>query len=294
MYHDYQEDQFYRYTRAKKELVSNPTLLCQLEELCANKVANLFRDEFTTIKAQYDEASYLNPFWRNHQPKNRGRAPIGDQVPWIEVGEHVVGDKLPTLLRREFGQVLEFGFPSGPDERFILRDAAIEESLQISDACALLLDIKSVGPRDDQPHSVMSPNQVSGDGIWEQSSRGITNTPLVATGPRARHDFIPAIPPILVLSDGTVAPVVHIIAKVVYGMEYLDEECIGQPLHRIDIISWPNGILLTMNPNYLSDKPRLLFPGKDDKGKAIENRRARISFELLKEISRWRVQSSSP
>ena len=64
---------------------------------------------------------------------------------------------------------------------------------------------------------------------------------------------------------------------------------IGQPLTKIKVASIPNGLLLTQNPNYMSKYPQLFFPGKDDKSKDLRKIRARVSFDILKQIDSWRV-----
>ena len=65
---------------------------------------------------------------------------------------------------------------------------------------------------------------------------------------------------------------------------------IGQPLHRLELITIPNGLLLLENPAYLTEHPNLLYPGKDDKGKNPLKVRARISFSILSKIAEWRVK----
>ncbi|CAK7058685.1 MAG: Type-2 restriction enzyme BglI [Desulfovibrio sp.] len=156
------------------------------------------------------------------------------------------------------------------------------------------MDIKSAGPRDDYAHTVMSHNQVSGDGIWETETDNVKNTVLQACGARRSHDFHASLPPLVVLSDGTIAPMITIAVKPVYRMlepRIASARNGGQPLSRIDIISIPNGLLLTQKPNYLKSYPSLLFPGKDDKGKNPLKLRARVSCEVLRHIDCWRVQS---
>jgi hypothetical protein len=68
----------------------------------------------------------------------------------------------------------------------------------------------------------------------------------------------------------------------------LEGEKQGQPLARISLISIPNGILLAENPNYLQMHKGLLFPGKVDKGKNPRKVRARVSFEILRQLAEWR------
>jgi hypothetical protein len=158
--------------------------------------------------------------------------------------------------------------------------------------CWLFLDIKSVGPRDDQDHTVMSHNQISGSGRWKSADGGVVNEVMVARGRKASHLFHCSIPPIYVLSDGTVIPVVIIILKPVYKMLSLEENSndIGQPLRRISFATVPNGLLLHEQPNYLGQYPGLFFPGKDDKTKNPLKVRCRVSFAILRSIAQWRFQ----
>jgi hypothetical protein len=150
------------------------------------------------------------------------------------------------------------------------------------------LDVKTVGPRDDRDHAVMGHNQVSGSGEWLDPSSGIKNSAMTATGKLTTHQFFPALPPLVVLPDRRLAPVLTMAVKPVYSMEADAGAWAGQPLDRLDLVSIPNGLLLTKNPNYLSKYPGLLFPGKDDKSKNPEKVRARIDFGTLQKIGQWR------
>ena len=118
------------------------------------------------------------------------------------------------------------------------------------------------------------------------------NNPIKAEGKRATHNFYCSLSPLYVLSDGTVAPLLTFAIKPVYDMlkEAGTDKTIGQPLVKIKLASIPNGILLTKNPNYNKKYPGLFFPGKDDQAKNKRKMRARISFDLLKEISEWRIK----
>lgn len=294
MINQHRQNQFNIYNSARNHFIANPDTLIQLEEFLTNHLVSLIRQNIIEIKQDYNEASYLFPFWENYPPEDRGRQPIKDQYPWIEVGEHAVGSKLPRLLERSF-RVRDTGLPTGSDQRFVLTDDAISTATGgYTNSSWFFIDIKSVGPRDDQDHTVMSHNQVSGDGIWDNPSDGMTNTILQATGLRASHDFHASLPPIFVLSDGTVAPLVMIALKPVYRMLQTATSGVrndGQPLERIDIACIPNGLLLTQQPNYLGLHHGLLFPGKDDKSKDPRKLRARVSFAILKSIAPWRVQT---
>lgn len=252
-------------------------------------LSNFIDQNHDEIKRDYDEASFLYPFWQNYPPDDRGRMPKGDQFPWIEVGEHVFCPKLSRFLSKIFS-IRDSGLPTGPDNRYIISNHEIHRILEITNSVWLFVDIKSVGPRDDKKHAVMSHNQISGKGEWTDLKLGIKIDIMEAKGQRATHKFHCAIPPIFVLSDGTIAPVVHIVLKPVYEMLGLTNGERGQPLSRVTLASIPNGILLTDNPNYLRDFPGLLFPGKDDKGKDPRKVRARVSFEKLRQIAEWRYK----
>ena len=290
----YRQQQFQLYNSARNYFIARPNALIELERFLTNHIVSLVKSNLAEIKNDYNEASYLYPFWENYPPEDRGRQPIMDQYPWLEVGEHAIGAKLPRLLVNSF-DVRDTGIPTGADQRFVISSKNILEATQgFTNSAWLFIDIKSVGPRDDQDHTVMSHNQVSGDGTWENSQAGVRNSILQAIGARASHDFHASIPPIYVLSDGTIAPVVIIALKPVYQMLQANHSNIrnnGQPLERIDVACIPNGLLLTQNPNYLNTYRGILFPGKDDKSKDTRKLRVRVSFSLLKEIHPWRVES---
>lgn len=290
----YRQQQFQLYNSARNYFIARPNALIELERFLTNHIVSLVQSNLAEIKNDYNEASYLYPFWENYPPEDRGRQPIMDQYPWLEVGEHAIGAKLPRLLVNSF-DVRDTGIPTGADQRFVISSKNILEATQgFTNSAWLFIDIKSVGPRDDQDHTVMSHNQVSGDGTWENSQAGVRNSILQAIGARASHDFHASIPPIYVLSDGTIAPVVIIALKPVYQMLQANHSNIrnnGQPLERIDVACIPNGLLLTKNPNYLNTYRGILFPGKDDKSKDPRKLRVRVSFSLLKEIHPWRVES---
>lgn len=291
MFNKYRARQFRAFNSARDKWIKNPAPLIALEELITNQVVTLLQQASGEIIRDYNEASYLNPFWKNYPPDERGRQPVGDQFPWIEVGEHAIGRKLSRLLARDF-DIRDTGIPTGPDERFLLSSPSIGKSLENETESAwVFIDIKSVGPRDEAPHAVMSHNQISGDGVWTKLETGMKNTVLNATGARAQHNFHCSVSPLYVLSDGVVAPVVHLVVKPIYRMLSLtNPKSTGQPLREIVVSCIPNGLLLACNPGYLKQFPNLFFPGKDDKTKNPLKIRARVSFEILRTIADWRVR----
>jgi len=283
---------FHIYNKARIELIKHPEILIELEKYITDICSSILIDEYQEFLEDYNEASYTHAFWENYPPEDRGRSPVGDQVPWIEVGEQSIGHKLCRLIAEDFS-LREPGLPSGADNRFLLASNEIDKITKgLTDSVMVFLDIKSVGARDDFEHTVISHNQVSGDGRWERPDEALTNTHVMALGRIAKHPFYPAISPIYVFYSGLVTPTIHIFIKPVYKMLSLDNTGIfGQPLSAVRVICVPNGLLLTVNPNYLSNYPGLFFPGKDDKKKTATKLRCRVSFELLKEIADWRVQN---
>lgn len=279
------------YINALDHFKAHSEELIQLELYITSIVNEIITANYTEFEHDYNEASYLNPLWANYPPDDRGRAPIGDQIPWIEVGEHAIGHKLERMIASQY-KISEIGLPSGSDNRFILYSNDISKITNgFTDCAFVFLDIKSVGPRDNFDHTVISPYQVSGDGQWDSPQHNMKNSPMTATGSRVSHTFYPAISPLYPLTDGRVAPTVHLFVKPVYKMLTGTEH--GQPLASIKNVCLPNGLLLCSNPNYLAAYPHLLFPGKDDKKKDARKIRVRVSFKILSEIAPWRVNEFS-
>lgn len=291
MFNQFRQSQYNSYRTARNYFIQNYHQLINLEKYVLNEVFNSVDQNIADIIANYNEASYLYPFWQNYPPEERGRQPIGDQYPWIEVAEHTIGDKLPRLLEGNF-QISDVGLPTGSDVRLVISNPRISQiTNDVTNSCWLFLEIKSVGPRDDQDHAVMSHNQISGSGRWEVISNGVSNDVITATGKRAHHPFHCSLPPIYILSDGLIVPVVIIILKPVYRMLSLEgNDDGGQPLSRISFASVPNGLLLHEQPNYLMTFPNLFFPGKDETKKDPRKRRCRVSFEILSRIDSWRFR----
>jgi hypothetical protein len=293
MFSSFSDRMFALYADARKKLIASPVGLIACEKFVHDAIRDTLRESLAEFREDYNEASHMYPFWQNYPPADRGNSPKGDQFPWIEVGEHSVGCKLARLLSKKF-DLREVGLPSGPDQRFMLRSPKIRALLGFTDAVMVLIDVKSVGPRDDVENTVLSPYQVSGDGVWEKPSGGIRNSVTVATGRRKSHPFHCALPPVYVTGSLCVAPSISAFVKPVYAMIPAAEKSaktIGQPLSRIVIATLPNGLLLTENPHYLKDWPSLFHPGKDKKSVPECRLRARISFKVLNEIADWRVQT---
>lgn len=289
MFFKYAQEQFSLYNRSVEYYTTNPSCIIRIEQFIMNEIRHFIDLHLPEIKRDYDEASYLYSFWKNYTPLDRGRSPIGDQYPWIEVGEQIFGNKMSRYFSANFG-VKDSGLPSGSDDRCIISSQRIKQILNITDSVWVFIDIKSAGPRDDFEHAVMSPYQISGSGNWDKVENGLINNPIVANGKHTSHDFMCSLSPIYVLSDETIAPLVTFVIKPIYKMVQENHVTIGQPLEKIKIACIPNGLLLSRNPHYLKYHPNLFFPGKDDKNKNPNKIRARVSFDVLKEIDLWRVE----
>ncbi len=295
MFYEARDIQFNAYQEARRFFIRNPRILIYVEKYVTELVNEIISENYDEIERDYNAASYLHPFWAEYPPEDRGRSPVGDQVPWIEVGEHAVGHKINRLIAAQY-EIAEVGLPSGADNRFVLFSDTISAITDgFTDRVFLFLDIKSVGPRDNYDHAVLSPYQVSGDGIWTAPEENMVNSQMTAYGRSAQHSFFPAMAPIYAFPDGSIAPSIHLFVKPVYEMVgSRDGRCEGQPLESIKNICVPNGLLLCVNPNYMHHYPGLFYPGKDDKSKDIKKLRARVSFEILKELDAWRVRVFTP
>ena len=282
-------EQINAYQKARDYFSNNPDRLEEAEYYLVKCIADTLMDFKDEFRDDYNEANYLFPFWGSYPPSDRGNKPVGDQIPWIEVGEHSIGHRVERLMGSRF-TIREVGMPSGTDDRFLLSNSRLKEILGITDSVMVFLDVKSTGPRESHEDLVVSPYQVSGDGRWDKGSSSIVNSQITVTGQRASDAFQPAISPILCLSDGTTAPIIHLFLKTIYTMlQDENEETIGQPLEEIKLACLPNGIELFVNPNLHELHTGLLYPGKDDKNKALTKRRARISLPKLEAINSWRV-----
>lgn len=290
MFYQHRDSLCRNYNRAKTFFCSNPHMLIEIEHYVSEIVNTTIADNLDELVCDYNEASYMNAFWAEYPPDNRGRAPVGDQIPWIEVGEHAIGHKLNRIIAANY-EIREVGLPSGADNRFVLiSDEIAEITGGFTDRVFVFLDIKSVGPRDNFDHTVISPYQVSGNGIWDKPEDNMVNDTMLARGRSVSHVFYPAIAPVYSMTDGTVAPTIHLFVKPIYKMlSMIEDGKAGQPLDAIKNICVPNGLLLTAGPRYLRRYPGLFFPGKDDKSKDPRKIRVRVSFEILRNIAPWRI-----
>ena len=205
------------------------------------------------------------------------------------MGEHAIGDNVISKIDELEGKVKFHGLPAGPDIRYTVFSKGVKEiSNNLLDGYWSMTDIKSVGPRDNYDHAVMSHNQVSGSGKWLADQQGIFNDIETAKGQRASHDFHCSLPPLYITPNGHRLLTVTLFIKPIYSMSGDNTFC--QKLSEIKIGCIPNGLLLSGNNGYLEQNPGLLYPGKDDKSKNRKKLRARVDFKILTEINEWRLK----
>lgn len=133
MFEDYISEQFEAYHAAVDFFRNNPERLIRIERFVMSELLHFIDLHLPEIERDYNEASYLFPFWKNYPPLDRGRSPKGDQYPWIEVGEQVFGNKLARYFANNF-TVKDSGLPSGTDDRCIISSERIRQILDISDS----------------------------------------------------------------------------------------------------------------------------------------------------------------
>ena len=102
MFTEFASFQHKSYKEAMSFFKQNPQRLIEVEKFVMKEILHFIDIHLPEIKRDYDEASYLYSFWKNYPPLERGRAPVGDQYPWIEVGEQVFGNKLQRHFNANF------------------------------------------------------------------------------------------------------------------------------------------------------------------------------------------------
>lgn len=218
------------------------------------------------IYKDFCQAMELKPFWVNYPPVPRGRAPSGTSVPWGEVGEKTISSCLIRTLSLKDPSITFPGLPLGGDIRFATAEAFIH------------FDMKLTGPNDNAHEVVASPHQIAGDGrLWRN---GVVNSQVEVRGPKARMDFQPELPPFYILDNKVLLCLTYFL-KAIYTVQELGD----QPLHYLELVCVPNGLLLFDGPNY-SRTRGLLIPGKDDK--TIKKKRTRVRLDPLANLASWR------
>ncbi len=268
-----------QYFEIRSELLSNyDKNIVDVERKYMELLLGVVLKAAPEIRKDFDRPKDLIPFWTHYPPEQRGRSPKNESIPWGEMGEKAVSANFTKVLFAELPSVTHPGLPGGADFRFATEDALIH------------FDYKLTGPNDNPDEIVASPNQISGDGRqWDDGGvvtswggGGVVNSSAMVIGSRGgQMEFEPTLPPFYEL-DGSVYLCLTYFLKVVYEVENVGY----QPLHHLELICVPNGLLLFDGPN-LAQTKGLLTPGKDDK--TVERgRRTRVRFDPLAKAQRWR------
>lgn len=245
-------------------------VLLQLEKDITEILIQKIFSISTQIKADFDKAAELKPFWEKYAPIQRGHKPRGEAFPWGEVGEKVVEGHLYSLIANTFESVRFLGVPYGHDIRFMTNNAFIH------------IDAKSTGPTDNTDEVVCSPNQVTGNGKLDSEGK-VYNDVTLMKGPQVTREFQPELAPFYIV-DGRIIPTLTFYIKVVYSVKSLGE----QPLEYLELISVPNGLALFDGPNLNKKVEGLLTPGKDEV--KVVRKRTRIKLDPLAKLDNWRCQ----
>lgn len=228
----------------------------------------IVRSVAEAIHLDFQDAVELRPFWINYAPRQRGRAPKDESIPWGDMGEKTIIARLGRAIATKYPELTHPGVPVGGDSRLATSDALIH------------LDIKLTGPNDNPNEIVASPYQISGDGArWEN---GVVNSRQIVKGPRATGEFQPQLPPFYVLKGKTLLCATYFLKAV-----YTVLEKGNQPLQHLELVCVPNGLLLFDGPQYAANTKMLLIPGKDEKKKTGE-KRVRVRLDPLASLADWR------
>lgn len=232
------------------------------------ELLDLARSVAEDIYQDLQQAVELRPFWLNYAPRQRGRSPKDESIPWGDMGEKTIIARLGRAIATKYPELTHPGLPVGGDFRLATTDALIH------------FDIKLTGPNDNPDEIVASPYQISGDGArWVN---GVINSRETINGPRATMEFQPQLPPFYVLKGNTLLCLTYFLKAV-----YMVREKGDQPLQHLELVCVPNGLLLFDGPEYSANTPQLLIPGKDDKKKTGE-KRVRVRLNPLASLGEWR------
>jgi hypothetical protein len=267
------------YNEAYTFYKENPEKVVEEEQEVARVLMEVALSEAPKIERDWNHAADTRPCWIERAPKQRGKDPSGDGVPWIEVAEYVPLTHLKIGLVSRYGSELSFpGLPTGGDLRVAFGSKVLH------------LDAKAAGPNDRSDEVVVPPYQISGDGLLTRDGvlapePTVENSVLRYPGRQKPGAFSPSLPPIYLYPDGEVRLCISAFLKVCYRVE----EPGVQPLEHMTLAVVPNGILL--HHQDLLNTPQLFARGKDDSSKPPEDVRCRIMFDPLAGIAEWRVRT---
>ena len=63
MFNKHRDMQFKKYNEARDFFIKNPVLLSKIEQFCVLKITDFIKAKKDEIKRDYNESSFLYPFW---------------------------------------------------------------------------------------------------------------------------------------------------------------------------------------------------------------------------------------
>jgi hypothetical protein len=206
------------YLAVRSKLISNELAhIVAIERQYMDFLVDVTLRAADSIHTDFCQVTELMPFWINYPPRQRGRAPSGNSIPWSEVGEKAISQNLVRAITLTDPSITFPGLPLGGDIRFAASDALIH------------FDVKLTGPNDRVDEIVASPHQISGDGArWENN--GVVNSPAAVTGARASMIFQPELPPFYVLNNRPLVCLTYFL-KAVYEVISIGD----QPLKYLEV-----------------------------------------------------------
>lgn len=254
------------YFAIRNKLLQDQDGIVAIEQKYMQFLLKVILTAANNISQDFSQAMDLKPFWVNYPPAQRGRTPRGTSIPWGEVGEKTVSANIIRAISLMDTSITYPGLPLGGDIRFATADALVH------------FDMKLTGPNDNPHEIVASPHQVSGDGLFWRS--GTVNSPVQVVGHKVTMNFQPELPPFYG-NDNRILLCLTYFLKVVYVVKDLGI----QPLHYLELVCVPNGLLLFDEPRY-GQTQGLFIPGKDVRDHA--KKRTRIRLDPLAELANWR------
>lgn len=254
------------YFSIRERLLQDQASIEAIEQKYMQFLLDIVLEAANNIFEDFSLAMELKPFWIHYPPVQRGRAPSGTSIPWGEVGEKTIVANILRAIALQYTGVTYPGLPLGGDIRFATSNALVH------------FDIKLTGPNDNPNEIVASPHQISGDGLYWRD--GVINSPVTVVGPKATMAFQPELPPFYVLNGKTLVCLTYFLKAV-----YIVQDLGIQPLHYLELVSVPNGLLLFDGPGYAQSQG-LIIPGKD-----VQNhpkKRTRIRLDPLARLASWR------
>jgi hypothetical protein len=261
----------------RSQLIDNPQSIIEVEEQFQEYLVHQVIGRcYEQIEKEFsDSPRELLDFWRNYPPEQRGRQPVGNSVPWLELGEKVIAHNIISQISRNNPHIQFHGLPTGGDIRFTLPGLYVH------------LDVKMTGPNDNPDEIVVPPNQISGAGDkWNRSGFLNSNFPIhYQSSTRSsliNYCFQPKLPPFYII-EGNCHLTITAFIDAIYDVQSFG----NHKLLKLEVSIVPNGLLL-FDTLMLANTNGLLIAGKDDKTIPDDSKRVRVRLNPLSTIAKWR------